>query len=278
MGVLPVPSPSRSCSHPAAVAGIPHRARAARAAAQPGRTTARRQAGDDRPVLLIPGFMAGDGSLGDDDPLAARNGYRTRRPACASTWLLGGGVRAAGEAARGPRRARPGSRVDDHRPEPRRDVRARSPCAARTSSRASSRSAAPTLRSCAVHPLVLAQVGVVGALGTLRVPGLFDRCLRGDCCERFRAALAARSPRTCATRRCTRAADGIVDWRTCLDPEADEHVEIRASHCGMGVSTPVYSAIADALTRVRGRDGAWRQARRSRCVSRGRSPTSVEPD
>ena len=27
--------------------------------------------GDGRPVLLIPGFMAGDGSLGDDDPLAA---------------------------------------------------------------------------------------------------------------------------------------------------------------------------------------------------------------
>ncbi len=47
---------------------------------------------------------------------------------------------------------------------------------------------APTLSQLRIHPLVLAQVAVVGALGTGRVPGMFSiRCLRGGCCERFHA-------------------------------------------------------------------------------------------
>ena len=40
--------------------------------------------------------------------------------------------------------------------------------------------------------------------------------------------------------------DGIVDWRSCLDPAA-EHVEVDASHIGMAVSVPVYRAVAAAL-------------------------------
>ena len=35
--------------------------------------------------------------------------------------------------------------------------------------------------------------------------------------------------------------DGIVDWRACLDPCADEHVEVGASHCGMAVHPDVYA-------------------------------------
>ncbi len=40
--------------------------------------------------------------------------------------------------------------------------------------------------------------------------------------------------------------DGIVDWRSCLDPSA-EHLEIRSSHCGMGMHPDAYRGIADAL-------------------------------
>ena len=35
--------------------------------------------GDDRPVLLIPGFLAGDGSLGTMAHWLRGNGYRTHR-------------------------------------------------------------------------------------------------------------------------------------------------------------------------------------------------------
>ena len=41
--------------------------------------------------------------------------------------------------------------------------------------------------------------------------------------------------------------DGVVDWHACLDPSADEQVEIKASHCGMAVSPPAWRAVADAL-------------------------------
>ena len=40
--------------------------------------------------------------------------------------------------------------------------------------------------------------------------------------------------------------DGIVDWRSCLDPAA-RHVEVSASHIGMSGHAPTYRAIARAL-------------------------------
>src|SRR5215212_5238379 len=46
-----------------------------------------------------------------------------------------------------------------------------------------------------IHPLVLASIGVVGGLGTLRIPHTFTwKCLRGDCCTAFREALEAEFP------------------------------------------------------------------------------------
>ena len=41
--------------------------------------------------------------------------------------------------------------------------------------------------------------------------------------------------------------DGIVQWRSCLDPEADELVEVSASHCGMGLNAQAFLAVANAL-------------------------------
>ena len=40
--------------------------------------------------------------------------------------------------------------------------------------------------------------------------------------------------------------DGIVDWRACLDPAA-EHVEVRTSHCGMAVDPDVMDHVLTAL-------------------------------
>ena len=83
-------------------------------------------------------------------------------------------------------------------------------------------------------------------------PGFFSvRCLRGECCARFRDALAGPFPPEVGYVSLYSRSDGIVDWRSCLDPAADECVEVRASHCGMSVSADAYRAIAAALRGVR---------------------------
>ena len=43
--------------------------------------------------------------------------------------------------------------------------------------------------------------------------------------------------------------DGIVDWRACIDPEA-EAVEVSASHLGMAVDPQVITAVVRALDRT----------------------------
>ena len=84
---------------------------------------------------------------------------------------------------------------------------------------------------------MLAQVGVVAALGSGAVPGLISwRCLRGECCARFRAALAGPFPPEVGYVSLYSRSDGIVDWRSCLDPDADACVEVRGSHCGMSLN------------------------------------------
>jgi triacylglycerol lipase len=57
--------------------------------------------------------------------------------------------------------------------------------------------------------------------------------------------------------------DGIVDWRSCLDPDATELVEIGASHCGMAVSRSAWRALAGALESFREADPRRRDAARA---------------
>ena len=122
-----------------------------------------------------------------------------------------------------------------------------------TSSAASSRSARPTstrspsTRSCGRRSRPSA------ALGTLGAPGLFKRsCLEGECCAVFWERPRARRCRTgVGFVSVYSRSDGVVDWHACLDPRADEHLEIRASHCGMGMHPRAWRAVADALERLR---------------------------
>src|SRR4051794_8295174 len=54
---------------------------------------------------------------------------------------------------------------------------------------------APTVSQLRVHPVVLANVLFVGALGSGRVPGMLTwRCLRGECCATFRTDIAGGFP------------------------------------------------------------------------------------
>jgi triacylglycerol lipase len=220
-----------------------------------------------RPVVLVPGFLAGDASLA---PMAAwlrRAGYRPTRAGmranvdcsaallerletrlervvreqCRRAVLIGqsrGGGLAKVLAARRPDLA----------------------CGVVTLG-------SPQLDPLAIHPLVRLQVEVLGRLGSLGAPGLFKRsCLDGECCADFRGRLATPLPAGVGFVAVYSRSDGIVDWTACLDPCADRHVEVEASHCGMAVSPAAWRAVAHALERF-GRQEA-RRARPKRAGAR----------
>jgi pimeloyl-ACP methyl ester carboxylesterase len=216
---------------------------------------------DGQPVLLIPGFMAGDDSLGIMTRWLRRTGHHTRKAGMRSNvncstrgvQLLEERLECMAEE-RGEKVAIIGqSRGGNYA-----KVLARR--------RPDLVSGIVTLGSpqrdpLAIHPLVRAQVFAVGAMGTLGAPGLFRRaCLWGDCCTTFWEDLRSELPRGVGYVSVYSRTDGVVNWRSCLD-EGAEHVEVRASHCGMAVNVGVYKALAAALEDFRSRGRAPKRRR-----------------
>ncbi len=204
--------------------------------------------GNGRPVLLVPGFLAGDGSLGTMTKWLRANGYWTSRAGIRANVGCSQDACRRIEARLEVLADRTGEKVAIIG-QSRGGVLARV-IAYRRPDLVSGVVAlgAPTVSMLKVHPLVLLQVGLVGALGTGRVPGLMSlSCLRGACCEPFRTDLPADFPASVRYLSVYSRSDGVVDWRACLDPAADELVEVRASHVGMAVSEQVYRLLAGAL-------------------------------
>jgi pimeloyl-ACP methyl ester carboxylesterase len=214
---------------------------------------------EQQPVLLIPGFLAGDDSLGVMTGWLRRTGHRTSRAGIRANVDCSEAVigrlleRLERFAERRERRiaivgqSRGGSlaRVLAVR---RPDLVSGIVCLG-----------SPVLEPLAIHPLVGLQVAAVSALGRAGAPGLFKpACLSGDCCEPFRRDSKAPFPPGVGFVAIYSRSDGIVDWRACLDPAA-ELVEIRSSHIGMAVHPGAYRAIAGALERFRG-EGEGRRA------------------
>jgi pimeloyl-ACP methyl ester carboxylesterase len=203
--------------------------------------------GDGRPVLLIPGFMAGDGSLGTLTRWLRENGYHTRRAGIRVN------VGCSSEAcARLEERLEAFAETSGQRValigQSRGGVFARA-LAVRRPDLVSGivTLGSPTVGQLRAHPFVLAQVAVVGALGTGRVPGMMRMsCLRGTCCSDFRRDLAGGFPPEVGFTSLYSRTDGIVDWQACLDPAA-ELVEVRASHMGMAINAEVYAELGHAL-------------------------------
>jgi pimeloyl-ACP methyl ester carboxylesterase len=208
--------------------------------------------GGGRPVLLIPGFLAGDGSLNLMTAWLRRSGFHARRTGiranvnCSAAALealelrMEAIVQATGRPVSIVGQSRGGTlarALAVRRPELVESVIALG---------------SPQLEPLAVHPLVLLHIGVVGALGTLGVPGLFTRaCWDGECCEQFRESFDRPFPEGVRYVAVYSRSDGIVDWRACLDPAA-EPVEIEASHIGMAVNVEAFRAVLGALTPAAG--------------------------
>src|SRR4051794_13676952 len=220
--------------------------------------------GRGRPVLLIPGFLAGDGSLSPMAGWLKRAGYRPSRAGIVANVNCAGVIMPRLEqrlerlvALQGQRAAVVGqsrggtlAKVLAHR---------RPDLVAGVIALGS-----PQLNPLAVHPLVRLQVEAVSRLGSLGAPGLFKRsCLNGGCCSSFWEDLAQPLDAGIPLVSVYSRSDGVVDWHSCLDPHATELVEIRASHCAMAVSRAAWRAVAEALESFADADARRRPQRRA---------------
>jgi pimeloyl-ACP methyl ester carboxylesterase len=108
----------------------------------------------------------------------------------------------------------------------------------------------PVRDSLAVSAPVLRTVRLMARLGDLGLPGVFSTtCGEGECCEDFRAELAAPLAAGIDAVAVYSRSDAIVDWRACMDPYA-ENVEVDSSHCGMSVHPAVYRLLEGVLDHV----------------------------
>jgi triacylglycerol lipase len=221
-----------------------------------------------QPVLLIPGFLAGDDSLGIMTRWLRRTGHHTRKAGirsnvnCSALAVerleerleLMAETRGQKVAIIGQSRGGNFAKV----------LAVRRPDLV---------SGIVTLGSAqlnplAVHPLVHGSVYLVGTLGTMGANGLFKHsCRYGDCCESFWTDLEKPMPKGIGYMSIYSRSDGIVDWRACLDPDA-EQVEIRSSHVGMAVHPDGYRAIAGALADFREARAARGRPARERAPQR----------
>lgn len=211
------------------------------------RVRATRPLGEPRPVLLVPGFMAGDASL-----LVMRAWLRRRGHRVAMSGILAN-VDCAGRAV---------SRLE--RQLERFAAECERPVALVGQSRGGAFARALTVRrpelvcalamlgspvrdNLAVSHRVLRSVRWLARLGDLGVPGVFSSdCRDGECCSEFNRQLAAPLPEHVHAVSVYSRSDGVVDWRVCVDPHA-RALEVASSHCGMSVHAEVYRALEPLL-------------------------------
>src|SRR5579862_5895260 len=206
-----------------------------------------RRAANPPPVLLVPGFMAGDQSLTVLRAWLRRRGSRT---AAAGIRLnVDCGERAVRAIERAlsrlvERSARPAVIVGQSRGgELARVVALRNPQLVSAVVMLGS----PVLSPLSVGRPVLRAVRSVARLGDIGLPGMFStECAGGECCARFREDLEAPLPASLNAVSIYSRSDGIVAWQACLDQWA-RHVEVDSSHCGMSVNRDVYRVLRDVL-------------------------------
>jgi triacylglycerol lipase len=208
---------------------------------------AQRSHPDAAPVLLIPGFLAGDASLTMLRHWLRRRGHRVSMSGilanvdCAERIVtrLQTHVRELTDEC-----GRPIALIGQSRG----GAIARA-LAVREPERVSAlvMLGSPVGDSLAVAQPVLRTVRWLALLGDLGLPGLFSSsCRDGACCAEFRQDLSAPLADGIEAIAVHSRSDGIVDWRACVDPHA-ESIEVDSSHCGMSVHPAVYRAFERVL-------------------------------
>ncbi len=202
---------------------------------------------DAPPVLLVPGFMAGDASLTVLRQWLSRRGHRVHMSGiranvdCAEE--LVGRLREQLHALASETEERVFLIGQSRGGVLARSLAVRQPDAVAGLAMLGS----PVNDGLAVSSHVLRAARVVATLGDLGVPGMLSRsCKDGDCCEEFRAELAAPLPGHVHATAVYSYTDGIVDWQACVDPHA-QPVAVASSHCGMSVNVDVYRVLDKAL-------------------------------
>jgi triacylglycerol lipase len=201
------------------------------------------------PVVLVPGFLAGDGSLG----LMARHlralGHRTYRShmhanvGCTQASSRALEARIEEIAAKRDRRVTlVGHSLGG--------LMARGIAAKRPDLVAGVVTlGSPMLAPGAAHPVLLFDLRLMARLQRAGLGAVMGQdCTSGECArlswEQTRAPLAQDVAFTSVYSR----RDGVVDWRSCVDPQATP-VEVSCSHLGMALDPQVLDAVAGALSR-----------------------------
>lgn len=199
------------------------------------------------PVLLIPGFMAGDYTLVGMAAMLRGAGYRTYRSRIRMNM---GCTREAADKlehrieAIANRRGRKVSLVGHSLG----GMLARALAARRPDLVAGIVSmGSPVLAPGAVHDLLARDAELLTRLTRAGFGGLMSAdCIAGSCARAsFEETRIALDPSVGFTAIYSQR-DGIVDWRACLDPAALP-VEVRASHVGMAIDPRVFDAVREAL-------------------------------
>lgn len=199
------------------------------------------------PVMLVPGFLAGDGTLIAMSAGLRRRGFRTYRAQILAN--VGCTDRAVTQLER---------RLEDiaTRREARVQVVGHSlggmiarGLAARRPDLVSGivTMGSPMMAPAAHHRFLSRGVDTLVRLSAVGVPGLMSReCVAGACARRsFDESRQPLAPGIGFTAIYSHH-DGIVDWRACIDPIAVP-LRVSASHCGMAVDPRVLDAVAGAL-------------------------------
>jgi pimeloyl-ACP methyl ester carboxylesterase len=202
------------------------------------------------PVILVPGFLAGDGTLALMARALRAQGFRTYRSQIHAN--IGCTLNAAAQLEtrlesialrRGTRVQIVGHSLGGMLA---RGIAVRRPDLVSNIVTMGS----PMLAPGAHHPSLAASVDLLVRLSKAGIPGLMsEECVAGSCARQSfgesRQPLPAGVDFTAVYSR----RDGIVDWRACVDPLA-RAVEVTASHLGMAFDPRVIDVVGGALLRT----------------------------
>jgi triacylglycerol lipase len=207
---------------------------------------------DPAPVVLVPGFLAGDASLTALGRALRAQGHRTYRSGihanvdCTARALLQLETRLESVAERRDRRVTlVGHSLGG--------LLARGLAVRRPDLVAGIVTLGSPMLAPGAHHVVLSRsLDTMVRLSRVGVPGVMAReCVAGDCARTSFDESRLPVPDGVSFTAVYSRRDGIVDWRACIDPLATP-VEVRSSHLGMVVDPAAIRVVCEAVARTGG--------------------------